>query len=299
MTAMQAVIDFGTIFLFGIPGIFLLVIVWRTMREWRDARTDGAPCSIPTEPIVLLILGFSFLAFDVRLIPVTIYAARRQISILNPSISLNLIAAAYGFAAIVLVASVAKVVWTHLNLEEGRWGPILDYRRLIWPDWRSSAAEFVLRIAIAITVVFLQGQIAEFRRIPHTDLLSNSSSEVVTGAIMPEYNGWMAMTSWLGMLFFVFISIWLAIAYRYNRGRDGIQPASRGTFWFAVPGLVLCWSLNYLSTGSPVPSYQISGPPDVQIVLGLTSLVLLAALAMFYNIASTAWKAWHLVEGAG
>ena len=125
---------------------------------------------------------------------------------------------AFGLAAVALIASFAKAGWTHLNLEDNRWSGIRNYRERLWRNSFMSGVEFIFRVAIAVSVVLLQKQIAMLAYIDNIQYASNWTfqDEGLSASFADDFSEWLATTSIYGTVLFVLISLWLIIAGWYN-----------------------------------------------------------------------------------
>ncbi|HYJ82427.1 MAG TPA: hypothetical protein VEW26_06235 [Allosphingosinicella sp.] len=280
--------------LYILPLGFLVAVFIKMLADWRRGRSKSEPPRIPTEPVVLMALGFAFLWINAEFVPLVARIAEEQLRMIHPEISLNIVDIAFGVAAVVLMGSFAKAAWTHLNLEEGRWGSIEDYRKNIWPNPILSAFEFWLRVAIAVLVVLLQKQIAALHAIDHIEDARSWSfrTEQESASFLFSYNQWLAQTSLWGLALFGLIGLWLIVAAACNRPLKAIRPPFYRTLTFALPGFLICLSMKYLSTGSVGLSTTSIGQPDFEMIMFLSGFVLFCAFVITCNIIDSLWQAF-------
>jgi hypothetical protein len=264
--------------LWGIPLLFLFAVFERLLRERERARREGHPDRIPTEPLVLMGLGFIFLLFNAEFVFVEAKVINVQLNSMYPGVPLELVSLPFGIAAVVLVASFAKAAWTHLNLEEGSWAGVSDYRERIWGNKLFSGIEFLMRVAIAMSVVLLQKQMAGLTYVEDIGVALNQQF-ILSDDFNVSYSDWLSVTTVYGFVLFFLISSWLALVTYYNWNRANVWPAFLGTLSLAVPGLAICAILKWIATGSLWPTTISPSPPGFEAIL--ISAFFLYVLAAF------------------
>lgn len=285
---------FTWLLLYVLPLLFLLAVLLKMFLDWKAAREKNEVSRIPTEPIVLMALGFAFLWINAKFVSIVARVAEEQMRMVHPEISFNVVDLAFGLAAIVLMGSFAKAAWTHLNLEEGKWGTIENYRDRIWPNKLLSAVEFWLRVLIAVVVVLLQKQISGLHSIVRIHDAENwtFTNERDSANFLFSYNHWLAETALWGSAFFFCVVLWLIIAVSYNRHKK-YRRSLYGTLSFALPGLLICLCLKYLSTGSIELSTASRGQPDFEMLMILSGIVLVCAFVVTCGMVASLFLAFR------
>lgn len=277
---------------------FLATTLEKMARDRAKARRANRPSRIQTEPVVLMGLGLFFLIFNVQFVPVVAKIVDVQLRTMHPA-PVNVVVVPFGIAAVVLVASFAKAAWTHSNLEDNKWGTINNYRRTLWSNQMASAIEFWMRVAISVSVVLLQKQIAILSTIEDIDYAENWTfpTETRSTVFVSKFSTWLADTSIYGLVLFSLVLLWLGIVTAYNWDHKARFWTSVGTLSLAFPGILLCISLNYLATGSYVPTFSRVNQPDYQAVMILSGIVLVLSVSILVGMLCSLFSARRLFCG--
>ena len=273
-----------------VPATFFLGIVLRVTRQASDA---GGIRRIHTEPIVLLLIGFWFLAANSPYIENLSIALeyRLQISaggtVLASENGLRWFRFCFGTGMIALLATLAKAFWTHVVLEDNEWGGVQRYREML-PSGFVSGFEYVIRCLIAVLIVVTQKELTGVGNISFIDDVNAIRGDEERSQIFSqEFATWLQGFAALAFYIYAAILVWVVIVFSYTRSDPKASRAAKGTLWSTAPALAVVWIMYFLASGNFIPIPFVSTlPANVEswVAWSFTSILFLLSVAIFWNV---------------
>lgn len=249
------------------PSIFLLAILLWTIGDghfFKKPKNNDAKKNkfSHSEPIVLFLLGSYFLFTNLDELKALPVAALIRISKID-NVDVSCVEIAYlsfTFATVAICASLSKIYWTHIRLEQCKWGNYQYYTNLSNKRFRR-LIELLLRCSIAALVVLTQKHLSTLQYVKHIELLRTETGipEQYIIEFLNSFGVWLEHFS--GLLLFLYVSIfsWLSFVVLINgksyKEKDlDMRDALHGTLWSTLPGMLMSWMLYIVATGRVMPN---------------------------------------------